>query len=163
MTKDNVPDPTTTQGGVRSKLADPLVNGFDARQFADSTLDIKGSGAEFVASHGLKETLFQLMRHEIQGACLVGAVMDAVEADENKLSKLELDYKIAKTSIRGLSRRATEAEEAQKKAWEEYTKVEAEMKRAQDTEKKAIDSLRAAERTIKQLTAESRAKDDSLA
>ena len=59
-----------------SMLADPLANGFDARQFTESTLDVKGSGAKFVASHGIEETLFQLMRHEIHGACLVGSVME---------------------------------------------------------------------------------------
>ena len=33
-----------------------MANGFDARQFAETTLGAKGSGDEFVASHGLEVT-----------------------------------------------------------------------------------------------------------
>src|ERR1044072_911064 len=87
-----------------SILADPLANGFDARQFTEATLDVKGSGAEFVASHGIEETLFQLMRHEVLGACLVGSVMDALQVEKDRFKRLELDYKIAKTSIMDLTR-----------------------------------------------------------
>ena len=107
------------------------MNGFDARRFTESTLDVKGSGAEFVASHGIEETLFQLMRHEIQGACLVGAVMDAMKAEKDKLSRMELDYKISKTSIVDLTRQVNELEAAKKKAWEEYAKCEADLKATQ--------------------------------
>src|ERR1044072_1414963 len=46
----------TSLENTGSMLADPLVNGFDARCFTESTLDVKGSGAEFVASHGIEET-----------------------------------------------------------------------------------------------------------
>ena len=144
-------------------LADPLVNGFDARRFTESTLDVKGSGAQFVASHGIEETLFQLMRHEIQGACLVGSVMDALQVEKDKLSRMELDYKIAKTSIMELTSKATDLEAAKKKAWDEYAKCEAELKAAQETERKAVESLQATEKTIKQVKAESTAKDESIA
>ena len=89
--------------------------------------------------------------------------MDAVKVEKDKLSKTELDYKIARTSISDLTRQENEAEEAKNKAWEEYAKCEAELKTCQGTEKKAIESLQAAEKTITQLKAESSAKDASLA
>ena len=79
--------------------------------------------------------------------------MDAVKAEKDKLSRTELDYKIERTSIADLTRQATEAEEAKKKAWDEYAKCEADLKTAEDTEKKAIESLQTAEKTIKQLKA----------
>src|ERR1044072_2708335 len=148
-TENVTPDANIDQENTGSKLADPLVNFFDARRFTESTLDVKGSGAEFVASHGMEETLFQLMRHEIQGAYLVGAVMDAMQAEKDKLKRIELEYKIAKTSIMDLTRQATETEAAKKKAWDEYAKCEADLKAAQETERKAIESLQAAEKTIK--------------
>jgi ribosomal protein L14E/L6E/L27E len=146
-----------------STLADPLANGFDARQFTEATLDVKGSGAEFVASHGIEETLFQLMRHEVQGACLVGSVMDALQVEKDRFKRLELDYKMAKTSIMDLTRQASETEAAKKKAWEEYAKCEADLKATQEAERKAFESLQAAEKTIKQLKQEAVAKDKSLA
>src|ERR1044072_1159324 len=108
-------------------LADPLANGFDARHFTESALDVKGSGAEVVASHGIEETLFQLMRHEIQGACLVGAVMNSLQVEKDKLSRMELDYKISKTSIVDLTRQVTDLEAAKKKAWDEYVKCETDL------------------------------------
>src|ERR1044072_5636086 len=74
VTENTTSAAKTAKENTGLKLADPLVNGFDARHFAESTLDVKGSGAEFVASHGMEETLFQLMRHELQGACLAQLV-----------------------------------------------------------------------------------------
>src|ERR1044072_3842995 len=89
--------------------------------------------------------------------------MDAIKVEKEKLSRTELDYKIARTSIEDLTRQAAEAEEVKKKAWDEYAKCESDLKTSQETEKKALESLQSAEKTIKQLRAECSAKDASIA
>ena len=54
-------------------LADPLADGFDAGRFAEATLDVDGNCKGSLGEHGIEETLYQLMRHQIQGTLLVSA------------------------------------------------------------------------------------------
>src|ERR1044072_9855146 len=89
--------------------------------------------------------------------------MNSLQVEKDKLSRMELDYKISKSSVVDLTRQVTDLEAAKKKAWEEYAKCEANLKATQETERKAMESLRAAEKTIKQVKAESTAKDESVA
>src|ERR1044072_7344306 len=60
--------PTANQGIAEENqgaivLHDPLADDFNADTFVEATLDVDGSGQEYVGEHGVEHTLYQLMRH----------------------------------------------------------------------------------------------------